>query len=276
MKCPNCESTSIQKRGKRAKKQRYFCSNCKASFTENVEYKAANKHVSIDNVRCPKCNSNLIFRDGHLKDGTQRYECRACGLNFSAKTPPVVKIQWDCPYCGGKLKYSGYSKLGNREYKCKECGKSCTGDETGKPIKRDLPFGKLNTAVRCLHCGSSNLRKAGTSATTKLQRYICKECNKTFTQRTVEAVKLVLKGKPVVVAAKTLNYSPKRLQKLMAFAYSKEIITPEQKKDIIKYGYYLKVPVDYMAEYIKCSEHKCGEVLSKYEEKIKSTNPCAI
>ena len=65
----------------------------------------------------------------------------------------------------------------------------------------------------------------------------------------------------------------------MAPYYKKEKITQEQEDLILKYGFHLNVPVDYLAEYIKCSEHKCEEVLKKakkdFKGVFKSTNPGA-
>ena len=41
MECPRCGSTRIHKKGKRARKQRYQCFECKANFCEGIEYKSA-------------------------------------------------------------------------------------------------------------------------------------------------------------------------------------------------------------------------------------------
>ena len=52
----------------------------------------------------------------------------------------------------------------------------------------------------------------------------------------------------------------------------------KQRKLIIKYGYYLRVPVNYLATYVPCSEYTCRKVLKKYREKLefKSTSLNAI
>ena len=280
MQCPACKSSYVQKKGKRAGKQRYICSNCGAGFTDSVKYRPSVKHPELSKVECPTCHSTEIFRDGHLQDGSQRYKCKICGTGFSTKSNLKGKVKWGCPYCGGKLTHSGLSKLGMNEYRCVECGKSCTADEEGKPIKRELPFALINKTVKCVYCGSLNLRKAGRLKNG--ERYICNECKHAFTEKTKvrkninDLIKAVLKGYNIKKVAVDGGYTVDYLRKVMLPYYKKEEVTVKQINSIIKYGYYLKVPIEYMAEYIKCSEHKCKEVISKYEKKIKSTNPCAI
>ena len=277
MQCPKCKSSYVQKRGKRAGKQRYSCTNCGACFTENTEYKVSIKPIKIVGIECPHCHSTNLFKDGHLKDRAQRYECKDCGLNFSDKTTIDKRVPWKCPYCGGDMFYSGYGKKGDRSYQCKECKRSCTADKEGKPIKREF-FHEINKTVKCPVCGSYNLKKGGFSVLNK-QRYICTICGKHFTEDTrspeikKRALRLILSGTSVSKAAKETGYSVCHLRRIVKPYYAKEKITKSQEKDIIKYGYFLKVPVDYMAEYVKCSEHKCLEVLESYKNKIKSTNP---
>lgn len=278
MHCPNCQSTKLQKKGKRAGKQRYRCSNCGANFTEGATYTPAKRLPLLNNIKCPECGESHVIRDGKTADGTQRYQCQSCGLNFNHKTKGGhgKRILWTCPYCGGSLRYSGYSKSGYRSYLCKECKKSCTADAEGKPIKKEEPFSLTNESVKCPHCNSTNLKKAGFNKLGN-QRYVCNSCERSFNKHSIkrqnieEAVNLMLQGRNLQKISKSSGYSSERLRKIMSPYYKMETINENQKKDIIKYGFYLKVPVDYMAEYIKCSEHKCREVLRRYREKIKST-----
>lgn len=278
MDCPNCGSTKVQKKGKRAGKQRYRCKECGASFTENVEYTPQIKYVPIKDTKCPQCKSSFISRDGKLISGKQRYKCTSCGLRFSQDTLLFHKdkIQYKCPYCEGVLIYAGYSRRGLQKYLCKNCGKSCTSDESGKPIKRLLPFHSINSEKVCPSCGTLNIKKTGHSKT-GIQKYKCKECGKSFSDHTKErpsiseAIELLLKGISLSEASEKTSYSKEYLRKLMVPYYQTEEISKEQEALILRYGYYLRVPVDYMAKYVKCSEHKCREVLQKYREKIKST-----
>jgi len=283
MKCPNCQSDNVQKKGKRSGKQRYRCSDCGANFTRGIEYQPAKQYPPLEEIRCPQCKGDHIIRDGKLEDGSQRYQCQSCGLNFSPKTIYTrrEKIQWDCPYCGGTLIYSGYGKTGNRAYLCKDCGKSCTGNAEGKPVKKELPFNLTNKSVHCPHCGSLDLKKAGHTSQ-GLQRYECNNCKRAFNECSKKrkpldkVISLILQGYNVGKVAKDSGYSPERLRKVMSPYYKAEKITNEQRTNIIRYGYYLRVPVDYMAEYVKCSEHKCKEVLRKFKKNIMSTNHDAI
>lgn len=278
MNCPKCESTNLSPKGKRAGKQRYRCKDCGTCFTEGVEYKPAIRQDKPD-ITCISCGSTNVMRDGKLADGSQRYQCRDCKRNFSSKSIPRPKIRWKCPYCKGELHYSGYSKKGLPEYKCTNCGKSCTArktGKTGKPIER-LPFHEINSEVSCPCCNSTNLKKAGFSPN-GTQRFICRDCNKAFNADTKihpskeELIKLIFKGHNLNKLSESSNYSIRYLREIAQPYYKKEIITLKQQQDIIKYGHYLKVPVNYMAEYIKCSEHMCRQVLMKYRKRLMSTS----
>ena len=275
MNCPVCNSLNLCKKGFRAGKQRYKCKDCGAAFTEGTEYVPAKTYSPLEGIECPNCKSNHIRRDGKLQDGTPRYQCKECKLRFSPKTVYGSKVQWKCPYCGGTLTREGRSKKGMNCYKCAECGKSCTADETGKPIKNDN-FSLTNKEVHCPYCGTLNVKKAGYSSRGK-QRFYCKDCERAFVQGAQkkedlnEVIASLLKGANVKKISQSSGYSTEYLRKIMVPNYKVEQITKEQEKVIIKYGYYLKVPVDYMAEYVKCSEHKCKEVLRKYKNRLKST-----
>ena len=281
MKCPRCESTKLQKKGFRAGKQRYRCTECGANFTEGKEYHPTKDYTPLKDIICPNCGGSHIIRDGKLADGTPRYQCQSCGLNFNLRTKPKEKVQWKCPYCEGILIRAGYSKKGNRSYVCKNCKKSCTADESGKPIKKDLSFRIINKSILCPYCGTLNVKKAGYTKYGS-QKYQCRSCGHIFNKDSKvrkniqEIITSILKGKNVKQIAQDSGYSSEHLRKVMTPYYKKEKITAEQKKNIIRYGFYLNVPIDYMAEYIKCSEHKCKEVLNKFKKEITSTTHDAI
>ena len=242
MKCPNCGSSDLQKKGTRAGKQKYRCKKCSASFTEGVPYKKQIKYPKVTGISCPKCGGTHIIRDGKLEgSGAQRYQCQECHLNFSANTSTLKEIQWNCPYCGGKLTYSGYSRKGLREYRCSVCDVSCTGDETGKPIKRTIMGDESITL-------------------------------ETFTQEDKDSIiKAILAGKNINKTAQQYNCNPSIIKALVKPSYKLETINKDQLEMIIKFGIHLRVPVDYMAEYVGCSEHKCTEVINKYKKKFMST-----
>ena len=183
MKCPNCNSTNLQKKGMRAGKQRYKCKDCEANFTEGVPYKKQLQLPPVSNIVCRNCGNTSVIRDGKLEDGSQRFKCPKCKLSFSTKPPRRL----------------------------------------------------------------SSVEK-------------------------IDLIKAVLIGGNIKKLTLKYNCTSKFIEKLVSPYYAAETITPNQKKDIIKYGYYLKVPVDYMAEYIKCSEHKCTEVIENYKERLMSTS----
>ena len=275
MICPKCGSSKLQKKGTRAGKQRYRCTSCGANFTEGVLYKSAPPLLKDPNLKCLYCGSNHVIRDGKLPDGKQRYKCVDCGKDFSEKTRP---IQY-CPYCGGKLTYSGYGKLGQIRYQCSSCNKNCSGDLiTGKPIKRYF-FQEANIEVKCPKCGSKNIKKDGFRK--ERQKFYCNTCGNHFLEEKInylhseedrlKVLKMVFKGKNVNKIAEELKYTVGRVRAIARPYYKKEKLSDKQKEMIIKYGYYLKVPIDYLAEYVPCSQRACKELL----EKFKSTTPDA-
>lgn len=281
MNCPKCGSENLQKKGKRAGKQRFRCKDCSCSFTEGTLYKEAPTYEKL-NKKCSRCGSTHVVRDGKLEDGAQRYLCKDCNLRFSDNSTESLTVLWECPYCSHSLVYSGYGKLGQREYRCNHCKKSCSGDQiTGKPIKRTY-FSEINTEVSCPSCNSKNIRKAGIAKGHR-QKYICKDCNKGFmTDYVVEpkkkelkekVISLIMNGSNVRKISKEYGFSERYMREFLEPYYSKETITKEQRDLITRFGYHCRVPVDYMAEYVKCSEKMCRKVLKKYKEEVLKLSP---
>ena len=285
--CPSCGGTHVVKKGKRCGRQRYLCMSCSACFTEGIKYEEGKKRLPAK-VKCPFCGGKANRR-GKLGDGTQRYECIECHTSFSRKTRSTHKKtsrgkDLPCPYCGGHLTYTGTNTSGRQRFLCTKCGRACSGDENGTP-RALIRFGEINTSVKCPECSSTNIKRSGHNKFS-VQRYRCNSCGRMFIEepqaivhskeKEQEAVREVLNGVSVKKVAVKYKYSLERLKKIMQKWYKTETITKQQKKDIIKYGYFLKVPIDYMAEYVKCSEKKCREVLTAYKKKAKSTNHDAI
>ena len=271
MKCPRCGSEDLQKKGKRLGNQRYRCKQCSSSFTEGVPYTEAPKHKTLEK-KCPKCGHSHVVRDGKLQDGAQRYLCRNCGLRFSDNSTESLSTTWKCPYCGNLLSYSGYGKLGQREYRCKNCGKKCSGDLlTGEPVKR-VAFKELNTSVHCPTCGSLNINKAGFKRMRR-QSYRCIDCGRQFiTDYKVQpkekglkekAIYLILNGHNLRKVSRELGFSERYVREVIQPYYEKESISKEQEDLIIRFGYHCRVPLDYLAPYIKCSERICKAVIKQ-------------
>ena len=141
MKCPNCHSERIHKKGKRAGKQIYKCLECRASFTEGIKYKPQEKLPKVEGIHCPQCGSTHIRRNGKHESGSQRYTCTDCRSTFSNYTLTGEKtyknaVIWKCPYCKGKLVRDGITKDGRQKYLCKNCNRISTENkELGRPLK---------------------------------------------------------------------------------------------------------------------------------------------
>lgn len=271
MNCPKCGSTNLQKKGKRLGNQRYRCKECGSSFTEGIPYKESPKYDTLRS-KCPKCGYNHVVRDGKLRDGAQRYLCRDCGLRFSDNSTESLSTSWRCPYCGATLVYAGYGRLGQREYRCNNCSKHCSGDIlTGEPIKR-VTFKEVNTSVFCPTCGSKNIRKAGFKRSGK-QSYYCNDCKRQFiTDYKIKpkekglkekVISLILNGYNLRKVSKQLGFSERYVREFMKPYYEKEQVSQEQKDLIIRFGYHCRVPINYLAPYIKCSERICKSIIKK-------------
>ncbi len=185
-----------------------------------------------------------------------------------------------CPSCGSTDLQKKGSRNGKQKFRCKECYASFT---EGVPYLRRGKLAPL-TDFECPSCGSTRVVRDG-KLEDGAQRYKCRSCNCGFSTKTsgvispedkVSIVQKVLAGKNIEKLKSEYKCTSEFIKDLVKPHYASETITPEQKKDIIKYGYYLRVPVDYMAEYIKCSEHKCEEVLKKFRKTLMSTNHDAI
>ncbi len=52
-------------------------------------------------VKCPSCNSEAVYRNGHIKTGKQRFICLICGIQFCPDAKrTLVKGKPLCPHCG--------------------------------------------------------------------------------------------------------------------------------------------------------------------------------
>ena len=273
MKCPRCGSERLQKKGTRAGKQRYRCTNCQANFCYGVKYVSAPIKEKLDK-KCLYCGSSHILRDGKLPSGAQRYKCADCNRGFSdatiIKEPEPDKL---CPYCGSKLRKAGYSKLGYREYYCKICNKSCTEDANGIPQKRST-FKEINSNIKCPSCNSYDIRLAGKREGRK--KFSCKSCGRIFIEGStinrhskkeiLNIVSSIFNGSSFEEVSKKYNSSIKNIKEIMKRYYSKEHITTKKRNLIEYYGYLLKVPVEYLAPYVHCSYKACEDILKECEE----------
>lgn len=276
MNCPQCKGEDLQKRGKRSGKQRFSCKKCGCSFTEGIPYKKAPSYDPLSKV-CLRCGSSHVVRDGKLLDGTRRYLCRDCNLRFGENSNESLSTSWICPDCKHTLQYSRTNELGQQEYKCPNCNKYYLREElTKKSIIRE-PFSKTNIHVNCPFCNSKNIRKTGMAKGDR-QKYLCKDCKKYFmTEYKVkpkkeglkeEIISCIMHGGNIRKVGEKYGFSERYIREFLKPYYSKETITKEQRNLIIKFGYYCSVPVDYMAEYIKCSEKMCRKVLKEYKALI--------
>lgn len=172
MSCPYCGGENLKKNGiLKSGIQRYYCKDCNKYFNSDT--------ILIEKEENPKC----IYCGGHTnksgktKWGVQIYWCRECHKRFNENTMPQPPIKERCPYCGGELKYKGWSNNGHaRRYLCKECGKGFSGDLS--KLKKHV------IEMPCPYCGSEDIKKGG-HLKSGARRYVCNSCGKGYNENTI-------------------------------------------------------------------------------------------
>jgi transposase-like protein len=57
--------------------------------------------IMLIDKKCPRCDSDALYKFGKTKNGKQRYKCQLCNRQFVlGKTRLEVKNRPDCPSCG--------------------------------------------------------------------------------------------------------------------------------------------------------------------------------
>ena len=262
--CPSCGSSHIRRDGRTGSYQRYECYDCRKNFSDYTIIRELNKIP----YKCPYCGGELVY-GGYGRKGQRKYLCKECGRSCSASetgepkahvTFSQINKEIKCPECSSlNINLKGSAK-GRKKYACGDCGKTFLEDVEGKrytDVNRNhaielIQKGKNLESV-AEECGYTRdyLRKI-----TKNSRMSC-------------AVSDVLKGINISKVAQKHAVSLPDLRNAVEPEYLKETVTKEQKEMIIKFGVHLNVPLDYLAEYIPCSEHKCVEVMEAYRKKLK-------
>ncbi len=63
---------------------------------------------TINNIRCPACESNIVYRAGRARTGKQRYLCLICGMQFTNGHRTRVKNRPLCVACGSIMHLYSY------------------------------------------------------------------------------------------------------------------------------------------------------------------------
>ena len=261
--CPACGSHHIRRDGIQGSYQRYECFDCRKNFTE---YTLKNLWTKVRH-KCPYCGGELNY-SGYGKRGQRKYVCRECHRSCSADASgnPTKRLVFrdkntsvKCPECSSlNITKRGFQD-GKRRYICGDCGRN---------------FLDIGEKKRYTHRGKQealNLIKNGADAIEVAPRFGYSASHLlriTREDRLKNAVRDVMAGQNVNKVISRYKINKSYLENTLKTEYAKESISQEQKNLIIKFGVYLDVPVDYMAEYIPCSEHKCIEVMQKYKKEM--------
>lgn len=77
----------------------------------------------------------------------------------------------------------------------------------------------------------------------------------------------ILHGKSLENISTLYNTPLSKIKEIANPLLENESITEQQEKMIVQYGIMLKVPIDYLAEYVPCSYAMCDRILNKWKNK---------
>lgn len=60
-------------------------------------------HIDKAPLKCPRCNSEALYRYGKTRHGKQRFRCLMCGRQFGDAARSELKTRPMCPVCGRKM-----------------------------------------------------------------------------------------------------------------------------------------------------------------------------
>ena len=224
-------------------------------------------------MNCVYCNSENVRKCGFLRSGAQRYFCKDCKKGFSTltKVKPKLEEPKNCPICGSKMVKAGKDKNSTQRYLCRKCNKKFNDLQTGFRHPKESSCKDMI----CPFCGKKTLVKRGKEE--GRQRYSCNSCGKSYmdnpsythiTSQQKEVIKqYVLNGKNIKWVADKLKCCEKTVRSIVDPYLKEEIISEQQKSLIMQFGVGCNVPVNYLAEYVKCSERMCSKIIKKYEKR---------
>jgi len=101
-----------------------------------------------------------------------------------------------------------------------------------------------------------------------IDKYEAQQLRIQIMERNKQLQKDILRGKNIDKLAIEYNLPSKRIRQIARPLYEKEVLTETQKKMIFKYGVLLNIPVDYVAEYIPCSEYTCNKYIQEEKKRL--------
>jgi len=90
-----------------------------------------------DKLKCPACNSEAVYRYGHIHSGKQRLRCMMCGRQFVLSSRTKVNNRPVCPVCGKRMYIYRHDEKVMR-FRC-----------SGYPSCKSYSVVPLNKEVRC-------------------------------------------------------------------------------------------------------------------------------
>ena len=188
-------------------------------------------------MQCPRCGSENLLKRG-IRAGKQRFVCKKCDACFTEgveykSSPKLSPVPFKCPHCNSsKVVRDGKLEDGGQRYLCRNCKKGFSD----KTFLEKIPYKPKKTSLK----------------------------------RKKEILVKIFSGKSVSQVAKETECSEVTVRAIVAPFYEKEVLTVEQKRLIIAYGYYFNVPIEYIAEYVPCSLRMCKKVLDNFKDKLRN------
>ena len=294
--CPDCKSHNLRRTGfNKLGIQRYVCKDCGRKFVEEVTVRPKSSHQVV----CPKCNHHYAKKGGQTGNKSQYWICLQCGHKYledprykhvtDEQKREIVSLM-NCGYTpreiGDKIGKTGRTIKSilesiNPAFKDRVCRNIALKRERLKQVtvarkqrqqqleqeqkEKRLQEQKREIVKMYTQEGltkkqiATKLHIAVNTVNIATDGLMSKDEHQKFMIR-----KLIMSGKNPDKVCAEYNYNKSNIYKLMERDYRNEVITPQQTDLIIKFGVMLDVPVEYLAEYVPCSEKKCKEVMKQY------------
>ena len=254
--CPSCHHIGAKKAGKSNGKQYYICLNCNTKFLEG----GTRRHIR-------KTEKERILQ--MMKQGITRLDI-AKELNISVKT--IYNFLSKCEeyrHIAERHKQLQNERAVRNErlehlYKIKE-----------KKVQRFMPYNRIPYGF---FYGFMKLAKqylAGELKKTEFDKMMTALTVKEFEKVSLTREELIYKQNKkkacmAIMRGMSTNYISRYnvtmadIKASLQTLYKNEKLTPEQEDTIVKFGVGCRVPVEYLAPYVPCSQRLCRNILKNY------------
>lgn len=255
--CPYCHHVGAKKAGKSNGKQYYICLHCNHKYLEGGLYrhlKSTDKR-HIMTMMTQGVSQVEIAEEMHISVKTLNNY-----LNKCEELKPIreqnAKLQRERSAREEKLKH--LYKIKNKKL------------EQFKPYTERIPYGFFCEFMECSNeylkgrMDKARFNRMVTALTVKeLEKVSLTKDELLHKQNKKKACMAIMRGMSTDYITK-YDVKLSEIKTSLETLYRKETISPEQEETIVKFGVGCRVPVEYLAPYVPCSQRKCKAILKNY------------